>query len=100
MSSSDSDTLVVNKDEDEKASFLTSIVDVKKNGTVIIIIVLIVIVISVAYCKNSDGFVSPDGVVARRSQRQSRSDTEIDRTWNMKELERSVALLNKKAKTK
>jgi len=72
-------------------------IDTKKYGSAIIIVVLIVIVAAVAYCKNPDGFASPDGVVARRSQRQVRSDTEVDRTWNAKELERSVALINRKA---
>lgn len=69
---------------------------VKQHGSVIIIVVLIVIVISVAYCKK-ESFASPDGVVSRRSQRQNRSDTEVDRTWNLDELEKSVALINRKA---
>jgi hypothetical protein len=73
-------------------------INTEKYGSVIVIVVLMLIVASVAYCKHGlDGFASPDGVVARRSQRQVRSDTEVDRTWNLKELERSVALLNKKS---
>lgn len=72
-------------------------IDTKKYGSAIIIVVLIIIVGAVAWCKNPEGFASPDGVVARRSQRQVRSDTEVDRTWNAKELERSVALINRKA---
>lgn len=71
--------------------------DYKKYGSAIIIVVLIMVVASVAYCKNPDGFASPDGVVARRSQRQLRSDTNVDRSWNLKELERSVSLINRKA---
>ena len=70
-------------------------IDVKKYGSLIIIAVLVLIVIGVTYYK-SEGFSSPDGVVSRRSQRQVRSDTEIDRTWNLAELEKSVALLNRK----
>jgi hypothetical protein len=72
--------------------------DAKKYGSSIIIVVLILIVASVVYCKQgSDGFASPDGVVARREQKQVRSDTEVDSAWNLKELERSVALLNTKS---
>jgi hypothetical protein len=72
-------------------------IDTNKYGSAIIIVVLIVIVASVAYYKNADGFASPDSVVSRRSQRQVRSDTEVDKNWNLKELERSVSLINRKA---
>lgn len=89
--------LVVEKEGDNIKGGAVGWVDTKKYGSAIIIVVLIMIVASIAYCKQSDGFVSPDGVVARRSQRQIRSDTEVDRTFNLKELERSVALLNRKA---
>lgn len=95
MSDTDSD-LVVAKGADDK-TIGGSWIDTKKYGSAIIIVVLIVIVATVAYCKKSDGFASPDGVVARRSQRQTRSDTNVDRSWNLKELERSVSLINQKA---
>jgi hypothetical protein len=72
-------------------------VDIQKHGSAIVIVALLVIVGAIIYCKTSEGFVSPDGVVARRSQRQIRSDTQVDRTWNAKELEKSVKLLNRKA---
>jgi hypothetical protein len=95
---SDTGGLVVNKEGGDEGGMLGSWVDTKKYGSAIIIVVLILVVASVAYCKQgTDGFASPDGVVARRSQRQVRSDTEVDSTWNLKELERSVALLNKKS---
>ena len=72
------------------------LLDMKKYGSAIIIVVLIVIVAGVAYCKQ-DSFTSPDGVVARKSNNQVRSDTAVDRTWNLKQLEKSVALINRKA---
>lgn len=71
-------------------------IDTKKYGSAIIIVILIVLVAVVAYCKTSEGFASTDGVAASRSKNQVRSDTEVDRTWNLKELERSVALINRK----
>jgi hypothetical protein len=88
--------LVVTKGDDDKTVGGGSWIDTKKYGSAMIIVVLIIIVASIAYCKSSDGFASPDGVVSRRSQRQVRSDTEVDKSFNLKELERSVALLNKK----
>ena len=97
-----SDTLVVDttssvdKDvsgnkKDEKVSFF------KKNCSLIVVVVMVAIVISVNYCK--EGFSSSDGVVASssRSTKQVRSDTEVDRTWNLQELEKSVKLLNRKS---
>jgi hypothetical protein len=89
--------LVVTKEGENKTVEGGSWIDTKKYGSAIIIVVLIVIVASIAYYKNADGFASPDGVVSRRSQRQVRSDTEVDRSWNLKELERSVSLINRKA---
>jgi hypothetical protein len=88
----DDGEIVVKKDS--KASNIW-ILAKKYGGPLSIILVLIIIVSVTVYLKSSDGFSSPDGVVARRSQRQIRSDTEVDRTWNLKELERSVALLNR-----
>ena len=91
------DGLVINKETEKEVSVESGgWVDMKKYGSSIIIVVLLMIVASVAYFKFPEGFASPDSVVARRSQRQVRSDTEVDRTWNIKELERSVALINKK----
>jgi hypothetical protein len=73
-------------------------VNKSKYGSAIIIILLVVVVVSVAYCKDGFTNVSPDGVVAKKSsQKQIRSDTHIDRTWNLEQLERSVALLNRKS---
>lgn len=89
--------LVVTKGGEDKTVEGSSWIDTKKYGNAMIIVVLIVIVASVAYCKSPDGFASPDGVVSRRSQKQVRSDTEVDRSWNLKELERSVSLINRKA---
>lgn len=67
----------------------------KKHGSILVVIVMVVIVLSVNYCK--EGFASPDGVIANKSEKkQVRSDTEVDRTWNLQELERSVNLLNRK----
>ena len=91
MSSTDSPIVVDTTTEStsvKEASFF------KKNGAILVVIVMIFIVLSVNYCK--EGFASPDGVIAK-SQKQIRSDTEVDRTWNLNELEKSVALLNRKS---
>jgi hypothetical protein len=89
----DSGDLVITKDKILGGGF-----NMEKYGSSIIIVVLILIVASVVYYKQgSDGFASPDGVVARRGQKQIRSDTEVDSAWNLKELERSVVLLNEKS---
>jgi hypothetical protein len=93
----DGSGLVVTKGGEYKTVEGGSWIDTKKYGSVMIIVVLIIIVASIAYVKCPDGFASSDSVVSRRSQRQERSDTEIDRTFNLKELERSVALINRKA---
>jgi hypothetical protein len=87
----DDSEIVVKKSGDTKNIW----VNAKKYGPIMIICILIIIVGVTGFVKSRDGFSSPDGVVSRRSQRQIRSDTEIDKTWNLKELERSVALLNR-----
>ena len=69
---------------------------IANNGSMIVIIVLLLIVLYVASCK-SDSFLSADGVVSRRSQKQVRDDPEVSREWNLAELEKSVALINRKA---
>ena len=65
----------------------------KKYSSAIIIASLVLIVVIVYYCNTPEGF-TPDSSSARISQNQVRSDTNVDREWNLKELERSVALLN------
>lgn len=62
----------------------------------VLLIVALIVVISTVVCYK-DGFASPDGVVARRSQRQIRGDADFDKTFNLKELEKSVALINRKS---
>jgi hypothetical protein len=89
-SSSSGSGLVVDKSEAE-----TGMIDMKKYGSAVVIVILIIVVASVAYCK-TDSFTSVDGVVAT-SPGQVRSDTEVDRTWNLKQLEKSVALINRQA---
>lgn len=56
-----------------------------------LVIVLIAVII---YCSYKESFASPDGVVARRSKSQKRSDPEVDKEWNKKELEKAVAAIN------
>ncbi len=90
------DNIVVDKVE---VSTESSLLDLKGWGTPVLIALLIILVMAVAYYKGGDGFTSADSTVARRSQNQKRSDTEVDRVWNLKELERSVALINRKAET-
>ena len=86
-------TIVVEKSENEVEWYST----LKTNAGVIVIAVLFVIIASIVYCKR-DAFTSPDGVVAGKASRMgTRSDTEIDRTWNSAELEKSVALINRRA---
>lgn len=85
------DTTTDTKDQkiDSKESFF------KKYSAGLVIILLVIVVACVSYYR--EGFVSSDGVVARKSpQKQVRSDTEVDRTWNLEQLEKSVALLNQK----
>ena len=89
-------TLVESK---ENKYGLFSIEQLKKNKqlTTVIIVVLICVILYFCYC-NKDSFISPDGVVASKASRKGvRSDSHVDKTWNLKELEKSVALLNKKA---
>jgi hypothetical protein len=69
---------------------------IKRYGSALVVVALIIIVLCVNQCK--EGFSSPDGVVANSSaKKQVRSDTEVDRTWNLQELEKSVKLLNRKS---
>jgi hypothetical protein len=67
---------------------------IKKYGSAIVIIGLIILIMSISYCK-TEPFTSPDGVAARNNQPQVRSDPEIDRKWNLQQLEKSVALINR-----
>lgn len=67
----------------------------KQIGPIVLIIVLIIIVIAVAYCKK-EGY-TPDSIVARRKQPQVRDDVDFNKTWNLKELEKSVELINRKS---
>lgn len=97
MNNSKSGGLVVDKEgDDEKTGGGWFSFDYKKYGSAIVIVVLVVIIASVVYCK--EGFTSPDGVVASKESRLGvRSDAHVDRTWNLIELEKSVALINRKA---
>lgn len=74
--------LIVNK-----VGFLT----ILKEHVLPIVIVLIAVII---YCSYKESFASPDGVVVRRSKSQKRSDPEVDKEWNKKELEKAVAAIN------
>lgn len=60
--------------------------------------VLVLIVIIVVYFKpnKKESFASPDAVVSSK-KKQVRSDTHVDRTWNLEQLEKSVSLLNSKS---
>lgn len=69
-----------------------------KKTTIASGVVIVCVMLLVWYYFKTESFSTPDGVVARRSQRQTRSDTEVDRTWNLKELEKSVALINRQTK--
>jgi hypothetical protein len=59
--------------------------------------VLIMMLLVYYVARRGDGFVSADGVVARRGQRQKRDDPGVvgSRDWNLAELEKSVALINR-----
>ncbi len=67
----------------------------EKHGSTIIIGLLILTVMIIAYYRES--FISADAVASRQSNNQVRSDNEVDKTWNLKEFEKSVASLNEKA---
>lgn len=85
--------IVVEKDGVEKDGWYST---VKANSGGVVIAALFIIIFLVV-CKK-DGFASPDGVVAGKASRVGvRSDTEVDRTWNAAELEKSVALINRRA---
>jgi hypothetical protein len=58
-------------------------------------LVAICLVIAWIYWR-SEGLASPDGVVARRSQRQARSDVPFD-SWDDKKLEACVRDINARA---
>lgn len=89
------ESLIVNKDKEVTGGWT---IDTSKYGSAIVIVILIMVIAAIVYCKDTSGFASPDGVVASKKSRQSvRSDTHVDRTWNLAELEKSVALLNRKA---
>ena len=94
-----SDTIVVNKvDSTNDIDKSKSYSNIKKYKNIIALSVLVVvIIIGVLYSKDGFTNASPDGVVARKSQNQVKSDSHIDKTWNLEQLERSVALLNRKA---
>lgn len=83
----------------EETVGIFSIKNLKKNKqlTTVLAVVLICVVLYFCYC-NKDSFISPDGVVASKASRKGvRSDSHVDKKWNLKELEKSVALLNEKA---
>jgi hypothetical protein len=65
------------------------------NAPVALAVVLLIMVVG-AYCLR-EGFLSPDGVVARRSQRQLRSDP-FDglsvKGWTQSKLKECVRFLN------
>ena len=65
------------------------------NKTVICVVAILIIIYM---CKDSikSPFTSPDGVVSRRSRRQVRNDSNFDKSWHIAELEKSVALINRK----
>jgi hypothetical protein len=65
-----------------------------KNKAWIILMVIVLIVVSTCYYK--DGFISPDGIIAGKESRQGiRSDSHVDKDWNLKELEKVVAQINR-----
>jgi hypothetical protein len=86
----DSD-LVVSTDSKKELILATA----KKYSSSIVIVILLIIVAAVAYAK-CNGFISADSIITRKNNNQVRSDT-IDKDFNLKELEKSVALLNKKS---
>jgi hypothetical protein len=57
--------------------------------------VIVVLILLYMFPSGLSGFASPDGVVARKGHNQVRDDSTFDRAWNLKELESSVALLNR-----
>lgn len=58
------------------------------------VLVVMCLIIAYIYCK--DGFASPDSVVARRSQRQMRTDPQFD-SWDTDKLEACVKSINDRA---
>jgi hypothetical protein len=72
----------------------------KKHQTKIIGVVVVIVLLCVMYyaiygTEGYAGYASPDGSITRKGRSQTRSDANFDKTWNLKELEHSVALLNR-----
>ena len=86
----DVSSLVVDMGENKTKPWI----HVKKYGGFVVILLIFTIIISIVYYK--DGFTSADGVVARKDIKQVRSDTQVDKEWNLEQLEKSVSLLNRK----
>ena len=61
----------------------------QKNSSVIVILVMILIVITVSYCKCGTIIYTTDGGDSTKSD-----TSKIDKTWNLAEFEKSVALIN------
>ena len=97
MDNSKNSDIIVDKEDGDKTTNGWFSFDYKKHGSaIVIVIVLVIIIVCVVYYK--EGFTSPDGVVASKDSRLGvRSDVHVDRNWNMAELEKSVALINRKA---
>jgi hypothetical protein len=74
-----------------KCGYTTVLEYIKKYYAVIIILIIVLVCIK---C-DKEGFLSPSGVIARKKL-TTRSDTEVDRTWNLEQLEKSVKLLNRR----
>lgn len=62
---------------------------------IVIVIILVAVAISVSYCKKEG--LTPDSVVSRRTQPQVRDDVDFNKTWNLKEFEKSVSLINRQS---
>jgi hypothetical protein len=87
---SETDTLVI---DTKKEPYLLVTV-FKKYGALVIVAIVIVLIVLVIYIK-TDTFTSPDGVVASGGKSQKRSDPGVDKSWNLKQLEKTVASINR-----
>lgn len=67
----------------------------KHKGPIAIGALVVIAIVIISVFSKSEGYASPDGVVAKRPG-QKRSDVSVDKDWNLAELEKSVALLNRK----
>lgn len=60
-----------------------------------LVITAVIVFLIICYIKH-ESFTSSDGIIARTSRRQVRGDVNHSKDWDLKELEKTVSLVNTK----